>query len=105
MTLSREERRARRKKAFAADLPHVVRVVRTQARKARDLSGPKATICSDNIATVIDRGALLLAFKDRQYKSGVFGAAFVEAARRGFIRPAGYTRNRYASLVRAWRAA
>lgn len=92
----------KRAKALHDDLPHVLRIVRKKARDAKTRGG---RICSDNIETAIQGGAMLLTYNDRGYKSGLYGQAMQQSAKLGIIKPAGTMRNRWGSLVVAWRAA
>lgn len=99
-----EQERRRKARAFylARDLKHAIPIVRRTARKAKALGGK---ICSDNVWNAIETGTLLPAYQDRRYRSALMGRAMKEAARLGYTKPAGTTRNRYGSLVVAWRAA
>lgn len=97
--MTNEQKRA---KALAADLPHVLKIVRKKARAAKVKGGK---ICGDNIESAVQSGQMLLTYTDRGYKSGLYGQAMRQSAKAGVIKPAGTMRNRWGSLVVAWRAA
>ncbi len=100
--ISAKERRARRQRALQQDLPHLIRLVRRVAMQAKRRGG---TISSDNVEHAVTSGAMLLTYGTREYRSAAYGQAMQSAARQGFIKHAGYVRNRYRSLICRWRAA